>query len=199
LLAKTMETYGGRVIQLLGTKLGDLKVMVDCGSARWPYLVQVVSFLRDLLSDQRNGNPATFEYTTRNWKLKVYSMSIPFEDQVDATVREIELNFKIQEDVSGALSKVTLDADLLRLSDGVYGPGQATHNRYNDIAQLNTPSTVAENPNIPSYVSTGIVNLVDTQPQGDNPLGANPLSALGGMVPLPSIPGVGNIGSFLGM
>jgi hypothetical protein len=136
LLSNTEETFGGRVIQLLGTRLGELAVKIECGQGGWDYLMQVVLALRNLLSDQRNGNPATFEYTTRNWRLNVYSMSIPFQDQFDATVREIPLNFKIQEDVTGVLSQVTMDATFAMLQDGVYAPGYPLHNQYNDSTGL---------------------------------------------------------------
>jgi len=202
LLTKVEETYGGRVIQLLGTRLGDLRVKVDCGNGGWPYLMQVVNYLRNLLSDQRNGNPATFRYTARNWQLKVYAMSMPFEDQMQATIRELELNFKIQEDVSGMLSQVTLDAELLRLQDGVYGIGEQTHNKYNDSAAGGTGGTLSapSNPNTPGYASSGITNAVDSSPQGNNPLGANPLSSLGSIGGImPSIPGVSGLTKAFGM
>src|SRR6185437_458039 len=75
LLQNVEETYGGRVIQILGTRLGDLTVKVDCGLGGIDYLMEVVYYLRNLMSDQRNGNPATFAYTTRNWQLNVYAMS----------------------------------------------------------------------------------------------------------------------------
>src|ERR1700742_4518004 len=63
LIRNVEETYGGRVGELLGTKLGDLSVKVDCGNGGWNYLMEVVLFLRDLLTDQRNGNTAQFAYT----------------------------------------------------------------------------------------------------------------------------------------
>jgi len=202
LLTKVEETYGGRVIQLLGTRLGDLRIKVECGGGGWAYLMQVVNYLRNLLSDQRNGNAATFRYTARNWQLKVYAMSMPFEDQVTATTRELMLNFKIQEDVSGMLSQVTLDAELLRLQEGVYGIGEATHNKYNDSAAAGTGGqlTAPMNPNTPGYAASGITNAVDSSPQGNNPLGASPLGALGSVGGLmPSIPGVSGLGKAFGM
>jgi len=184
LLKAPMQTYGGQVIQLLGVKLGDLQVKVDCGAGGWPYLVEVVGFLRNLLSDQRNGNPAIFYYAPRNWKLQVYALSVPFQDQVEATVREIELNFKIQQDITGFVGKNTLDAELARLQNSVYGPGQDTHNKYNSGSP---DKTDAENPGGPTYSPSGIVNTVDTQVAGNNPGGVNPLaSALAG------VPGISN-------
>lgn len=205
LLSNEEETFGGKVIQILGTRLGELVVKVDCGQGGYDYLMQVVLTLRNLLSDQRNGNPATFEYTTRNVKLNVYAMSIPFQDQFDATVREIPLNFKIQEDVTGVMQQVTLDAALARLQDGVYAPGTPLHNQYNDQSGLMGGLSAATGglispgmindpiaPGGPTYLPAGITNTVDSQPLGNNPGGLNPL----GMVPfLPNIPGL----SFLGL
>lgn len=200
LLSNTEETYGGKVIQILGTKLGDLSVTVDCGEGRWDYLMQVVLMLRNLMSDQRNGNPATFEYTTRNWRLNVYAMSIPFEDQLDATVRTLPLNFKIQEDVSGVMSQVSMDAALAQLQDGVYSPGMPLHNQYNDSSGVIGGLTAATGigsigdpiaPGGPSYLPTGIVNNVDSNPLGTNVAGLNPLA----QIPLLSnIPGLNLFG-----
>lgn len=197
LLSNSEETFGGRVTQILGTKLGDLEVRVDVGNGGWQYLMEIVLYLRDLLSDQRNGNPATFEYTTRNWKLNVYSMSIPFQDSFDATVREIPLHFKIQEDVNNILSQVTLDAALSALQDGTYGLGTTLHNKYNDpIAGAGTgvgPTPLA--PGGPSYLSSGIINTVNSNPAGSNPGGLSPLAS----IPFASsIPGVSTVTGLLG-
>lgn len=95
------QTYGGRVVQILGCKIDNLVVKVDCGQGGWPYAMRVVGFMRDLMVNQRNGTPATFTYTTRNWNMKVFALNVPFADSVTETVRELELNFKIQEDIAG--------------------------------------------------------------------------------------------------
>lgn len=194
LITHVEQTYGGRVVQLLGTRLGDLTVKVECGAGGWNYLMQTVQYLRDLLTDQRNGNTAVFEYTSRNWKLNVYSLVIPFEDQVDATVREITLNFKIQEDLTGVLSQISFDAELARLQDGVYGPGQQPHNKYNDFAAEAgaTSNADPEGPGGPGSSPSGITNTVDSNPLGNNPGGLNVAGGLLGGV-LPSIPGLGAI------
>jgi hypothetical protein len=194
LIKNVEDTYGGRVIQLLGTKLGDLRVTVECGRGGWSYLMQVLLYLRNLLSDQRNGQTATFLYTTRNWQLKVYALTIPFQDQVEATTREIELNFKIQEDISGTLSRVTLDAELSRLQDGVYGPGHPPHNMYNDArSQAGMGPTVAtvQTAGGPNYTGSGITNTVDSNPAGSSPLGVNPLTAFPFFSSIPGLSALG--------
>jgi hypothetical protein len=131
LVTNTDQTYGGRVIQILATKIDDLIVRVECGNGGWAYNEALVLFIRDLLVSQRNpmAPPATFEYTTRNWKFNVYGLSIPFQDQVTATVRELELHFKVQEDVSGVVSGAILDATLAQMQDGI----GFTRNQYNSV------------------------------------------------------------------
>jgi hypothetical protein len=123
------ETYGGRVVQLLSTKIEDLVVKVECGNGGWAYNIGLVLFLRDLLVSQRDplGVPAVFEYTTRNWKFNVYALTIPFGDRRDATVRELELHFKVQEDVTGVVSGAILSATLATLQEGIGW----TRNKYN--------------------------------------------------------------------
>lgn len=170
LVRNVEQTYGGRVVQLLGTRLGDLQVKVECGAGGWPYLMKVVLFLRDMLSDQRGGDTAVFEYTTRNWRMKVYGMTIPFQDEVEATTRELTLNFKIQEDVTGVLSQITLNAEILRLQDGVYGGTVDPHNRYDDpFSQDAAAPTDAINPSGPSYNASNITNNVGSSILGSFP------------------------------
>lgn len=195
LIRNVEQTYGGRVIQLLGVRLGDLQVKVDCGRGGWDYQNSVVQWLREMMSDQRNGVSADFQYTTRNWHLKVYAMTIPFDDEVEATVRELTLNFKIQEDVNNTLSRVSLSTEIARLKDGIYGPGEQPHNRYNDPAVLNGPLAGMVNPSGPVYAPSGIVNTVDSTPMGSWTVGG-----IGtGLGFLPSIPGLGSLGGLGGM
>ena len=128
LITKVEDTSGGRVIQLLGTRLGDLEVTAECGQGGWEYMVKVARFFRDLMHDQRDGKPATFEYTTRNWRFKVYATGIPFTDTVTATAREFTMRFKIQEDISGVASAQALQTEIARLKDGI----GFRRNQYND-------------------------------------------------------------------
>lgn len=113
------NTYGGRVVQILSTSMEDLRIVIECGIGGWSYAMQVAEFMRDMMVDQRDGTPGLFVYTTRQWHMKVFAVSIPFQDRVTETTREIELNFKIQEDVSGVITKQTVSAELLKLQDGI--------------------------------------------------------------------------------
>ena len=203
LITHVDETYGGRVIQLLGTRLGDLTIKVECGAGGWDELMRMVMFLRDLLVDQRNGNTALFEYTTRNWKLHVYGLTIPFQDEITATTRELEITFKIQEDVSGVVSRASLNTEIARLREGIYRPTDNIHNQYNDKDKGGVPLNILGSsiPTIP-YAPSGLTNTVDTSPLGNNPGGLNPLGGilspggggiLGGLLGGLNIPGLGSL------
>ena len=125
------QTYGGRVVQLLGTKIDDFTFKADSGGGRWDYMNKVAKFMRDVMISQRNGTPATFEYTTRGWKLNCFVVSVPFQDAIEEVKREFEIQCKVQEDVSGVMSSNTLSAELRRLQDGLnYQRGKYNDPRY---------------------------------------------------------------------
>jgi hypothetical protein len=103
------------------------------------------------------------------------------------------------------VSQVTLAAELSNLVDGVYTPGYPIHNSYNDINGMAGGLLAAagpfsalfsgalpdpSNPSGPTYSPTGITNTVDSNPEGDNPFGANLFSDVPGLPGLSSIPGV---------
>jgi hypothetical protein len=113
------QTYGGRVIQLLGTRIDDFSFKADCGAGRWEYMNRAAKFMRDVMIAQRGGTPATFEYTTRGWRFNAYVNSVPFADAVEEVLREFEVGLKVQEDISGVMSRNTLQAELRNLKDGV--------------------------------------------------------------------------------
>lgn len=134
------QTYGGRVIQLLGTRIDDFTFTADCGSGRWGYMNKVAKYMRDVMIAQRGGVPATFEYTTRGWKFNAYIVSVPFADAVEEVLREFEVTLKVQEDVSGLMSRNTLSAELARLKDGV----AFRRSRYNDPLYNNQAGQVSD-------------------------------------------------------
>ena len=49
LITHVENTYGGRVVQILGARTEDLTVTVECGKGGWNYLRQIVGFMRDNL------------------------------------------------------------------------------------------------------------------------------------------------------
>lgn len=119
LITHIEQTYGGRVVQILGTKIDNLVVKVDCGQGGWPYAMYVIQFMRDLMVNQRNGQAATFTYTTRNWQLKVFALNVPYHDAVEETIRELTLNFKVQQDVSRVQTQASIGEALSSLVEGV--------------------------------------------------------------------------------
>jgi hypothetical protein len=120
LITNVQQTYGGRVIQILGAKVDNLQVKVDCGQGGWDYAAYVVQFMRDMMMTQRNGKPGNFIYTTRNWNLQVFAMNVPFHDAVEETVRELTLQFKIQQDVSQvAIAETSIANALMGIQQGI--------------------------------------------------------------------------------
>jgi hypothetical protein len=145
------QTYGGRVIQLLGTRIDDFTFKADCGAGRWEYMNRVAKFMRDIMIRQRGGKPATFEYTTRGWKFNAFVVAVPFADAVEEVLREFDVSLKVQEDVSGVMSKGTLSAELRRLQDGI----GFRRSKYND----------------PIFATTGGVFNIDMGPITDQVAG----------------------------
>lgn len=113
------QTYGGRVIQLLGTRIEDFTFTADCGAGRWEYMNRAARFMRDIMIRQRGGKPATFEYTTRGWRFNAFVVAMPFADAVEEVLREFQVTLKVQEDITGVMSRNTLGAELRRLQDGL--------------------------------------------------------------------------------
>jgi hypothetical protein len=155
------QTYGGRVIQLLGTRIDDFSFKADCGLGRWAEMNRVAMFMRDVMVAQRNGIPATFEYTTRGWKFNAYVVSIPFADAVEEVLREFEVGLKVQEDVTGLMSRNTLQAEMRRLQDGM---GFA-RSKYNDprLGQGVPDSQVFDGVGQAIDIGTGVVNTLFSQ------------------------------------
>ena len=153
------QTYGGRVIQLLGTRIDDFSFKVDTGGlggpvqGGWPYLEKVTKFMRDIMIEQRGGVPATFEYTTRGWKFNAYLTSMPFADAVEEVLREFEVGLKVQEDVNGLMSTSTLSAELNRLKLGI----GFHRSKYND-PMLQGGAQVADPEGDPSGLLTSVAN-----------------------------------------
>lgn len=151
------QTYGGRVIQLLGTRIDDFTFKADSGALAngggWPYASRVATYMRNVMIAQRNGVPATFEYTTRGWKFNAYVVSVPFADAVEEVLREFEIGLKVQEDVSGLMSRNTLQAELRRLQDGI----GFTRNKYNDPRLGQNQALVPD-----SQAFDGVGQIIDT-------------------------------------
>jgi hypothetical protein len=183
LITHTEQTYGGRVVQILGVKMDNLKVKVDCGQGGWAYAMYVVQFMRDLMVQQRGGEAATFTYTTRNWTLKCFAQDVPFHDSVQETVRELTLNFKIQEDISGVQTSASLDAALQALQDGI----GFVANAFNNAGLVGTTDNGAGGGGPATALETTTNPILPTAATGPTDIGVpglgNITNALGGLIP----------------
>lgn len=181
------NTYGGRVIQVLSTAMEDLKIVIECGLGGWNYAMTVAEFMRNMLVDQRDGKPGFFEYTTRNYRLKVFAVSIPFQDRITETTREIELNFKIQEDLSGDMTRQTIATELSKLQEGI----GFSHNQFNTGTGVLNDGTTAPTVLSPTTNLGGILTSAEIPT-------LNPFAAPAGNL-FGTISKVGqSIGSFFG-
>jgi len=186
------QTYGGRVVQLLSTKIDDFILEADCGRGRWEYANKIAKFLRDVMIEQRDGEPATFEYTTRGWKLNVFIVSMPFEDEITAVLRTFTIAMKVQEDVSGVMTKNSLQAELRRLQDGI----GFQRNQYND-PRLSPQSSDSDKGFDPAAIMSNVTTAIQGYPTNGflDTSWANPNSGVPGLNGLPSsptAPGQGN-------
>ena len=171
------NTYGGRVIQLLSTSVQDLRVVIECGLGGWRYAMGIAEFMRNMMVDQRNGEPGTFTYTTRGWTMKVYAVNVPFQDRITETTREIELNFRVQEDMTGVISKQTMRAELAKLKEGI-GFERSQFNSGSGVLNDGTTSpTIVPAPDIIETLTTTEIPDVDPFARNLTPTG----NLLGGL------------------
>ena len=153
LITNIEPTYGGRVVQILGIRLGQLTIKIDCGLGGWGYAMKVVRFMSNMLDWQRTGNTAQFEYTPRNWLLNLYALDVPFQDSYNATVRELALNFQIEEDITGAMKSTSLSQELSRLYDGIGWAPSQYNQPSSDLSGLTTETTPVMPDILPSLES----------------------------------------------
>jgi len=187
LITNVQQTYGGRVIQILGAKIDNLEVKVDCGQGGWGYAAYVVQFMRDMMMTQRNGIPGQFIYTTRNWNLNVFALNVPFHDAVEETVRELTLQFKVQQDVAKIAIAEQSIANLLGLLQQGIGflsseafSNPIASNNPNNAGQTNLSGALSGDPLITP--ATAATAPVDTGIPGfDSLLGVSGASGIAGL------------------
>ena len=138
---KIDETYGGRVVQILSVRLGDLTIQSRMGRGRWEALNELIMFCRDVMFQQKDtGEPALLSYPTKGWAVKVFLSNVPFADQATNVSYPYSLRFKVQEDVNGVLSADSMTSELNRIRDGI----GYERNDYNyPMDTVETPGTTA--------------------------------------------------------
>ncbi len=168
---QTTDTYGGRVVQILGVDLGNLSINTVCGKAGYPYLEEMKSFFREMgLWQQNEQKPATFLFPPKNYNLKFWGQRFSFDNAIDNVVYPVQISGMIQEDLAGTLKKSIMTAELSKLADGI----GYVRNEYND------PEIGAEN----------IAKYSELKAMGADPLTGSNLSqpVAGGAAQTVSIP-----------
>lgn len=188
LRTKIDQTYGGKVVQILGTDLTTLTIESVAGVGGREYIRKVEKFFREMSKWQiRTGKTAVFSYPYKGYKLEVWANTFKFEDSVRNVAFPFLLTFNIQSDIGGQLKRVAMTETLKKLNEGV---GYDSESRY--VKPTLDLSTIPEPVDTSStgYSSTGtatgaqvnaadltahqqanaqaIVNVAYSQPLSDN-------------------------------
>jgi hypothetical protein len=116
----TDNTYGGKVIQLLGVSLGDLSVDIVTGAGGLEEAKRVMGFFREMYLWQRDQQQlATFSYPQKKYNLQVWAKNITMQDSLTNVDFPIQMTFAIQEDLGGTLTKTSMRKELSKLADGI--------------------------------------------------------------------------------
>lgn len=114
------NTYGGRVVQILGASIGGLTVGAEGGMGRDGYLREVLKFALALTKWQKvNEKPVTFYYPPENFVFDVFLQGFTFNDEVNNVVFPYSFNFLVQEDVSGVALSKTITEEFKGLKSGI--------------------------------------------------------------------------------
>ena len=153
LRTKTFQTYGGKVIQILGVNYGPLQIEIESGSITtvnghpggFEYLRSVVQWFKETSLWQRNNKrPIRFTYPERNYILDVYLKTLIIADDLENVLRPLQMEFEIEDDFTGLLTGDVIDSELQYFQDGI---GYEV-NLYNDPMKqiVNEPGTTSVPP-----------------------------------------------------
>lgn len=124
------NTYGGRVIQILGVNFGTVSIEIEAGMGGLAEFQRVVKWFRDTSLWQRdNHKPIRMTYPERQYILDVYVSKLSIQDSLDNVLRPLQITFEIEDDFSRVLSGELINEELKRLNAGI---GYIA-NPYNDI------------------------------------------------------------------
>lgn len=116
----TTETYGGRVVQLLGTSIEGFTVTADCGRGGIGELRRVIEYCRQLLLwEKETDSFVTFNMPTQNLSFLCQLSSISFGDSLDNVSFPFTMNFNVQDSVSSILKSRLMTQELNRIRDGM--------------------------------------------------------------------------------
>lgn len=122
------DTYGGKIVQILGTDLTSLTIDTVSGKGGIAYLQEFAKFWRDMCTWQQNTQElAIFSFPPKNYSLKVWAQSMTFNNKLDNLTYPINMTFQIQEDINGTLKKTSMTDTIKKLATGI----GYTRNDYN--------------------------------------------------------------------
>src|SRR6478609_7732966 len=98
LRTQTTDTYGGRVVQILGVELNTLTIETVAGGEGYPYLEEMQAFFREmgLWQQRKNATPATFAYPPKDYTLKFWAQRFSYQNSLDNVVYPIQIVGQIQ-------------------------------------------------------------------------------------------------------
>jgi hypothetical protein len=128
LRTKTFQTYGGKVIQILGVNYGPLQIEIESGSITtinghpggFEYLRSVVQWFKETSLWQRNNKrPIRFTYPERNYVLDVFLKNIVIADDLQNVLRPLQIEMEIENDFTGLLTGDIIDSELEYFQEGI--------------------------------------------------------------------------------
>lgn len=129
---KSMNSVGGKVVQVFGTTIGNMQISGSFGVGAWEQQVEFLEQMRAIGEEQATDNlakhnkpPLRFTYPPKNWDFQVYLRDFSSPDGSGAVNLAPEifnpkwnLTLFIVEDNAG-LDEVATNAYIARLSKGI--------------------------------------------------------------------------------
>lgn len=119
----SMDTIGGRVVQLLSVQVTDLTIETVAGSRR--ELQRMADGISTIMKYHiKTSRPASFKVPSRKWNFQVYVSAMPQMGwDYTATTYPYSLTMAVQDDLTGIKTKQINVQALNRLSKGIgYNP-----------------------------------------------------------------------------
>lgn len=113
------DTIGGRVVQLLSSKVDQMTVVGRAGSRG--ELQRLAKNLKQIMNYQiKNQTPVSFKVPSKDWNFKVYLQNVSSLGwDYAATSYPYEITFLVQDNLTGLTNKSVEDEALQRLAEGI--------------------------------------------------------------------------------
>lgn len=128
LRTKTFQTYGGKVVQILGVNYETLQIEIESGSRAtvngkpggYEYFRSVIQWFKETSLWQRNNKkPIRFTYPARNYVLDVFLKNLTIADDLMNVTRPLQIDFEIEDDFTGLLTGDLINCELQYYQDGI--------------------------------------------------------------------------------